>query len=145
MTITAVWNDSPTSPGFDISLSGLTGSSYYKVVRVDLTGFLPDDDVRIPGANPDGLVTLIANTAAVSDYEFSFNTNIQYKLQKYNASKVLTTTETTTPGFAPLPTTAYYGHAWLKDVFTPTNSRAIIIGEFTGYNRSGRVRTFDIL
>lgn len=145
MAITAVFNDSPTSPGYDISISGLTGSFYYKVIRRDLSGFLLDLAVRVAGANPDGFVTVSGDTAAPSDYEFSFATNIRYILEKYNSSKVLTATETVNPGVTPIPSTAYYGHAWLKDVFTAANSLPIIVGEFRSYSRTGRNTQFNIL
>lgn len=120
--------------------------SYYTVTRQDLSGFLPDADVRKSGANPDGLIAVSgSDTAAVSDYEFSFNTNIRYLLRKYNSSKSLVTSENVVVGFPPIPTTAYYGHAWLKDIFTPSNSQPIVVGEFNSYSRAGRVTTVDVL
>lgn len=120
--------------------------SYYTVTRQDLSGFLPDGVVRSPGAGPDGLVpTNDSDTAALSDYEFSFNTNIRYLLRKYNTSKQLVTSENVAVGFPPIPTTAYYGHAWLKDVLTPSNSQPIIIGEFNSYQRDTRVTLITVL
>lgn len=145
MTITATYNDNLQSPGWDIALTGLTGSSYYKVFRRDLSTS-SDTLVRVAGAGTDGFVTVSGNTAAVSDYEFSFAMNLQYRLEKYSSLKVLTTTETAaTSGVTPFPTGVYSGSAWLKDVYTPANSKYIIPTDFNSYSRSGRQTSLSVL
>src|SRR5678815_722312 len=122
--ITAVYNDSTHSPGYDISLSGLTGYTTYSVVRIDEDANYPEHTVR--GGDT---VPVTSNTAALSDYETQFVCNNRYTLRGY-ISGVLSASATTLVGAMPQPsgTTLQYP-VWLKHTTIPTKSRLLVVSK----------------
>lgn len=121
--ITAVYNNAVHSPGFDLSLSGLTGFTTYSVVRQDVNTYFADQTVR--GADR---VTVSGATAVLSDYETQWGCNNKYVLNGYNSGGTITGTANVTPGYMTAPSGQSLAYpVWIKSPTVPSRSRLIII------------------
>lgn len=134
-TISAAFNTSKDSPGFTITTSGLTGFTKYRIMRVDQGGVYPETPVR--GAN---LVNVISDAPVLTDYECPINTEVKYRLELYTGT-VLTTTVLSSAVTIDSDDAVFdvgYNNFWIKNVLNPSQSLAVIIGDFseTSYDPS---------
>lgn len=133
LAITATYNAQDDSPGFTLALSGLTGFSKYRVMRLDQGPTLSGAvfaDAPVRGAD---MITVTANTANVTDYEVPINTTVKYRLEGYISgvlnSSVLTANVTIDPLTAGFD--VGYNNFWVKAVTNPPLSRSVIVGDFS--------------
>lgn len=134
-TISAAFNVSKDSPGFTISTSGMTGYTQYRIMRVDQGSVFPDTPVR--GAN---FVNVTSDAPVLADYECPINTSVKYRLELYTGSVLSTSvlSSAVTIDSSHVVFDVGYNHFWIKNVLNPTQSLAVIIGDFseTGYDPS---------
>jgi len=127
LAISAAYNNNPDNPGFEVSVSGLTGYNTYKIVRISVGGVFPDAPVR--GADN---VSVVTNATTVDDYEMPINFDFNWRVEGYIGGVLTDYSTTMTPGAitAPASFPAYYGSFWIKNVANPTLSRALIVSDF---------------
>lgn len=116
--VTAVYNNSFHSPGFTITVTGLTPYNKLTITRIDLSGEYREAPVR--GA--DG-VTISGGTFAVTDFEAPVGKSLQYKVTADGVATGSTTqtdtfTRTVNPGWGSAPS----GLTWTLKEGTPANS-----------------------
>lgn len=131
--ITPAYNNDDNSPGFTLSLSGLTGFSEYRVVRLDQGPSLAGAvfaDAPVRGAD---MIPVTANTATVTDYEIPINTTVKYRLEGYISGVLNSSVLTANVIIDPLTASfdVGYDNFWIKDVTNPTLSRAVMVGDFS--------------
>lgn len=142
-TINAVYNNSLSSPGYDLTLGALgtpPGCTHYRVICRDPEGKYPDQTVR----GTDKIPIPGGGTAAHADYEFPQFRSAEYRLEMYT-NAVLTTT-VTTGTLTGLPA-AYLNSqgalplysAWIQSIETPSLNEPCFVEEFKSYQRQGRV------
>lgn len=141
-TISASFNDSLDSPGYDIVLGNLTDDAdhdFYKVICRDPEGRYEDQIVR--GTD---MITISGASAAVSDYEFPQFRSVEYRLELYDGDVLDATISTGTISGEPeayfdsqgaLP---LYG-AWIQSVTQPSLNQACFVEKFPPWKRSGKI------
>lgn len=132
--ISAVSNTSFTSPGIDITVTGLTVGRYLRVIRRG--GGLPDAVVR--GAD---MVLNGSGTFPVSDYEAQLgNRAFDYIAEEY-IGLVLNSSTTVSPVFSIVTqdATNWSSYFFLKSVYQPASSRPVLLSGPITYNVTGRI------
>lgn len=127
-TISVVFNNSANSPGVTITTSGLTGYDTYSIIRVDNGSIFDDAPVR--GADN---VDVISDNPTLTDYECPINIEVYYRLELYTAG-VLSDSEDSSPITIESADPIFevgYNNFWVKNVFDPTQSLALIVGDFS--------------
>lgn len=127
--ITASVNGDFSSPGIDLSVSGLVAGTY-TIVRHDVDGILPDAPVR--GADA---VTVIGASAIAHDLEAPYNGTYYYSVQNNALPVVNSNTESLVLDYGTGP--EYYQEpldsaAWIKDVSDSTKNQTVIVENFEG-------------
>lgn len=148
---TVAYNGSYHSPGFDISVTGLTGKDRLYIERQDPTGLSPS--VRVRGA--DDITISSINTFAITDYEAPVNPLVQYRVVGY-VYPFGSIEEVVTPTIQSAFTNR--GEVWLKSVSQPALSRRVnmvdwaerstpgrILGEYPVLGRRNKVVITDVL
>lgn len=101
--IVAVFNGSYHSPGFDITISGLSGYDTITVERIDTTGENADTPVR--GADQ---AAISGSAFAVTDYEAPVGKTIVYRVTATSKAATDTFTRTVSSGWG----VSSFGEAW---------------------------------
>lgn len=139
--ISAAFNDSLASPGYDLSLTTLTSNpswTHYRVVWRDPEGRYPDQVVR--GTD---MIAISGATAAVSDYEFPQFRSGEYRLELYIGDTLDSTVTDSVSGdaeayFDSQGALPLYG-AWLQSVTQPSLNQACFVEKFPPWKRSGKI------
>lgn len=129
--ITATFNGSTDSPGFDIVLSGLLAYDSFQVVRQDTSGdanTYPDTPVR--GADS---LDVVSDIYPVTDYESPLGTLVNYRLKLYTAGVLSATVDSgsTSITLANLGSQTSGKWFWIKNVPNPSLSRNVVISDFS--------------
>lgn len=150
-TITATFNDSVDSPGFDIQLTSTTlsdvyGVSKFTILREDVNGDYPQEPVR-------GLQDADPTVEDGSDYECPFVSQVEYRYSAYNADGAVyaeVVSATLTPDYvrdAPgSPVELITSNFYIKDIGNPVKSLAVAMGEIESYDVEGNILgTYHVL
>lgn len=150
-TITATFNDSVDSPGFDIQLTSTTlsdvyGVSKFTVLREDVNGDYPQEPVR-------GLQDADPTVESGSDYECPFVTQIEYRYTAYNAESgvyAVIVSDTLVPDYVRdspgAPVELITANFYVKDISNPVKSLAVAMGEIESYDVEGNILgTYHVL
>lgn len=105
--IVAIFNGSYHSPGFDITVSGLSGFDTLTVERIDVQGEYPDTPVR--GADA---VAVNGESFAITDFEAPIGRNVVYRATAGTSTFTDTFTRTVTNG---------WGDPWAIESGTPSH------------------------
>lgn len=116
VAITATYNDSYHSPGFNITVTGLTGFDRLTIFRVDSSGEFPDTPVR--GADD---VTISGTVFAIADYEAPVGKNLTYRVSASSSSATDTFNRTVSGGWG----TANTGQVWSNISGPPDSEHSV--------------------
>lgn len=135
---TVVFNNSVNTPGFDITIEGISGDvTSYTVFRRDITGLYADMPVR--GMD---MVTVTSPDVVGQDYEAPLGMVLQYYIRLYvdETATLVGPVDPTPDPFIPTMPNAYGGGiAYLKNVEQPALSKAVNVQSFPGYDRPIKV------
>jgi hypothetical protein len=140
-TISAAFNDSLTSPGYEITLGALTSDPDWDTFRIicrDPEGVYPDQIVR--GTDH---FTISGGSFLVTDYEFPQFRSVEYRLDLYDGD-VLDHTETTGT-LTGLPEAYFVAegsypvfNSWIQSVEQPVLNLPCHVEKFNIWRRDGR-------
>jgi len=140
LSITAVHNGNPDSPGIDITVSDIDAArDRLSIVRHDIFGEHPDAAIR--GA--DSITISGITSFAITDYEAPVANPVEYLVTVWNnpSSNLNSATSNvvTPPAFFP-------GDTWIKSVSQPALSRRVNMVDFSEVSNPGRVLgEYDVL
>lgn len=137
--VSAAFNNSVNSPGFDITTSvesgfATFGLDTYTVSREDLSGQYDTEAVR-------GMDRVIPNYTTATDYEYPFVDEIRYIYDAYEIDGVKFAQVTSTnvvPTFVASPS-LLTGNFYIKDVTTPNRSIAAVVSTMEVIENPGNI------
>jgi len=125
VSLSVAFNVNKNAPGFNGSITGLTGSRY-SVTRIDVGGAYEDQFVRgqynfaVPGS-----------TSSFTDYECPIDRMTQYRIDVYSGTTLIDTYTTAASKIDPTHAVFDQGYDrfWIKNIADPTQSLAVIMGQ----------------
>lgn len=132
-TLTATFNNSVDSPGWDIVVGNLVTGTAFTVFRHDTSGVLPSVAVR-------GLENVPIVTVTASDYEVPFIPQVQFELVVYQDGVITAEDifQIVTPIYVAEPS-FYTSRFYLKDVIDPTKSLSVSVSDLRNTNYDGQI------